>query len=405
MIKLVRYEFRKLWTRAAAASLLSLLILTALFSFLFFVTYAKAITGSGEEIDGIRGVRAVQQEGRFLTGKLNQEYLDKLKQSYTESAEKEVMQEDLGRYIHKYSINSFLNIARKGAAATNYDLDLDWITTESDFYQRYQSKVSDLIKNDNERHWAGTGFQYTGEQLKRIGGKIQNMKVPFHVASTTLNGTENFIHRYIQYYWVLFIAIAFCLSGIFSKDSNSGLDELSLAARHGRKKDITAKLIAGNLFATMAHFFHAAMLTVINGLILFLSGLDNSIQLFWPTCVYSFSIGEGILVMLCIGWLTALAVANITMMISIMIGHLNLSVLAAMSFVCFLKYMTYTTQASKLVLNPLYFVTHFSENFDEFYFAGDWMVSYTAATSILGATYSILAILLIKLFCRRYRIN
>lgn len=405
MVKLIGYEFKKLWTQAAKVCILSLVILTFVLSMLFFIDYPKSIISSGEEMSGLKGVRVVEKEGSLLAGEINQDYLDKLKQSYNESSEKEILGENLGGYIHKYEINPFLNFALLGDEASNYDLDLDWLTTEANFYHRYQSAVFDSIKAENEREWSGTNFQYTDAELKRIEERIQKMKVPFKVTSTTSHGTGNLINSHGQYYWIVFVAIVFCLSGIFSKDSNSGLDELSLAARHGRKKSMDAKLIAGNLFATMIYFIYVILLVVINGLTMSISGLGNSIQLLWPTCVYSMSALGGMLILFFIGWLTALVIANIAMLISIKTRYMGLSTLAAILLVFFLKYMTNTAQVSKLALNPLYFVTHFSSGFDTFYFIGKWMIPYTAISVILGSGVILLVTILTRLSYKTYRIN
>lgn len=405
-MRLVYYEFRKLWTQTTKICFFSLILITFILSIFSLIDYPKSILSDGQIMDGVKGIRVVAQESQSLAGDIDQKYLRWLKKTYGLSTEKKKAGQHLGHYIHKYEINSFLNFARKGDAATNYDLTLDWITTETNFYHHYRNAVYNSIKTDNEEDWGDTKVCYTTAQLKYIQEKIQKMKTPFQVTSSNLTGVKNFVRCHGEYYWISLVAIAFCLSGLFSKDSSNGLDELYLATKYGRDNSMRAKRIAGNLFATMIYGTYVALLIAINGLTMTLSGVGNSIQTLWTTCLYPIHVGTGILFVIFIGWLTALFIANLTMLLSEKSKHRGIATLIMVLFIFFLKYMESTSQISKLVGNPLYFVTHFSSGeFDVFYFIGEWGVPYTVLSVIVNVSIILFTIMWMKREDRIYWIN
>lgn len=406
MLKQIGYEFRKLWTQTAIVCTLAILILLSLFAVLLHFDFPDSITGSGEILHGTRGVRTVAKEGCFLAGTLDQDYLDKLKQSYNTSTEKKILKEDLRKYIHKYMINSFLNTASVGMEnASSWDLDLNWVQTEKDFYQRYRDSMLKSIKDDNKRYWKDTMFQYTDSQVEQIKDRIQKMETPFRVTGTVKEGISGFKYDFCTNYWIILVAIVFCLSGSFSKDSNSGLDELFLASVHGRSGAMKAKQIAGNLFATILYFLYTIMMAGLYGLTQGFFGIGSSIQFLWPTSIYPLTIGSGLLILFLVGWLVALLIANLAMLLSIKIRYFSLSALAALLLVLLLKWATRTMQMGRLFFNPLYFVTHFVSDFDRFYFVGGKMVSYIVCSLILAVIGILLAILLTKRFHKTYCIH
>ena len=86
--------------------------------------------------------------------------------------------------------------------------------------------------------------------------------------------------------------------------------------------------------------------------------------------------------------------------------HRGIATLIMVLFIFFLKYMESTSQISKLVGNPLYFVTHFSSGeFDVFYFIGEWGVPYTVLSVIVNVSIILFTIMWMKREDRIYWIN
>ena len=83
--------------------------------------------------------------------------------------------------------------------------------------------------------------------MDQINKKNNAIDIPFKV--DYYQGLEYFIWQYGAQYIFVLIVIAFALSSLFSKVSNNGIDELSLASKFGRKKNMNARIIAGNIFA------------------------------------------------------------------------------------------------------------------------------------------------------------
>ncbi|OSB00345.1 hypothetical protein B2H85_13425, partial [Clostridium botulinum] len=235
-------------------------------------------------------------ESKDIKGVMNQEYLDNLVKKFNSSKEKQKFEDRLGDYLTKYKYSNYIiNFANYGLDMRSdmIGLDFDLVKSEKEFYSQYKKSVSDVIKDHNQRNnW----FKYTDHQMNKINEKIDKLETPFKVDYH--EGLKYFAMTYAEQYWIVFIPIGFALSSLFSKDSNNGIDELTLSSKFGRKKNMNARIISGNIFAVVVYAIFIGTLLIESGAVFSLHGWSTSIQTMYRTCLYNISTGTGILIMI-----------------------------------------------------------------------------------------------------------
>lgn len=408
MLKLIKYEFRKLWNRVTILAIL--LMVLVLSSYYFIVEGDKgntAVGNNGEIVHGIRAYSVLREQSKDIEGVMDQKYIDKLVKNYNSSNEKSIYKTDSNTPYIKYIFpNFFINFANYGEVMNQdrIDLNFSFLNSEEELYGQYKTTVKRMLKERNERNGL---FKYTDAQLDKINKKIDKIETPFKVEYEM--GLERFIYMYGSKYWLVLIIIVFALSTVFSKNSTNGIDELSLSTAFGRKRDMNARIIAGNIFAIIAYGIFVASLLLIIGLTASLQGLGASAQIFWNLCPYSISIGHGIVIMLFMGLLGVLVVANLIMLVSISFRNYKISAGISLGAVLLLLKLTQTTDQLQLQLNPIFFSSHFTTSnladFEIFYFIGEKMIPYSAIVIILFSIYmAIIRLLTLKSY-KRYKLN
>ncbi|TCZ77073.1 hypothetical protein E0485_11440 [Paenibacillus albiflavus] len=397
MKRLILYEFKKLWNKPAILAVVALMLYSAMMTGIYYLYYEQTtITGEGEKVSGVGAYWAVKEEAKELEGTVDQQYLENLVKQFNSSIEKKDFEHRFGMDMMKYQYsNQLINFAAFGGGVSNFTmgLDFDFLGSEKDFYNQFKSSVKQLIRDNNEFNW----FRYTDEQLKKIDEKVDAEKMPFEVSYAS--GLEKITIDYAKQYWLVLIVLAFALSGIFSKDSSNGIDEISLSSTYGRKKNMNAKIMAGNLFAITVYVIFLAALFALNGSFASLHGLGQSAQAFWYTCLYDINMGMGMLLMFGLGLLGILIAANFIMMISIRVKYAKLSAVLSVASVWALVELTKTANPLQLQLNPIYFATRLGvinsgiTDFDPYFFIGDVMIPY----SLIAVGLTIIYIAAIRL--------
>lgn len=403
MKELVKYEFKKIWTQLTIVSI-ALLIAISTINIFIALFNADAITSEGKEVHGLKSSRAIKNESQDIKGVMNQEYLDNLVEKFNSSKEKQEFEQLLGVYFTKYSYpNQIINFANYGPemSSTHMGLDFDFIKSEKKFYNQYKKSVSKTIKDNNKRNW----FKYTDNHMNNINKKIDKLETPFNVDYT--GGLAYFVREYGAQYYLVLIVIGFALSSLFSKNSNNGIDELTLSSKFGRKKNMNARIIAGNIFAVVVYAIFIGTLLIEIGVGASLHGWDTSIQTMWLTCLYNISTGTGILIMIFQGLLGILIIANLVMLISLKVKYSKLTTFISVFGIWILRQLTNTTNSLQLQLNPIYFARHISffRDFDIYYFIGNIMIPYSLAFIVIAFIYMLVIRILTVRQYKRYKLN
>lgn len=398
---MIRFEYKKIWTKTTILAISALLIYSLIMTAIGYLQFEyTTITKDGKSVTGIGAFRTLKNEAQDIEGVMNQEYLDNLVQMYNSSEEKQ--NKYLGMIKYQFP-NYLINFAAYSERMNSnlLDLDFEFLNSEDAFYTQYKNAVSNQIKINNKKNW----FRYTDSQMSIINEKVSDLDTTFRVGY--YEGLSRVISAYAEHYWLILIVLVFALCSIFSKDSGNGIDELTLASKYGRKRNMNARIIAGNLFAITVYVIFLGTLLLEHGIVASLHGLGLSAQNIWRTCLYDISIGTGMLLMFAQGLLCILIITNLTMMLSIWVKYVKLSALLSLAIVLLLRQFTQTVDTFVLQLNPLYYARYLavSSDFEIYYFVGNVALIYSLIILILTAVYLSMIRLLIVLRYKRYAIH
>lgn len=408
MRKLIFYEFKKLWSRTAILAVAALILFSMIMTGIFYIYYENPIiTATGERVTAVNNYWRLKKESESLEGVVNQKYLENIVDEFESSIEKRDFSHRFGMDTMRFNIASYLlNFPADLERTSNFSMqfDYDYLKSEQAFYDQYKKGVKEVIrnqqklaKNRNEFAW----FLYTDEQLEKIDNKVDSLKTPFKVSYFL--GLEKAIYDFRTQYWIVLIVLSFVLCGVFSKDSTNGIDEITLASTWGRKKNMNAKVIAGNLFSIVVYFIFIATILILNGIFASLHGWEMSAQVLWRSCLYNMSIGTAIMIMFAMGLLGTLLIANFVMLISIITKHIKLSSVFSIASVLMLVELAKTTNMLQLQLNPIYFSTRLQ--LDTPIFIGDTMIPYFLISALIAILYLMVIRFLIVRLYKRYTLR
>ncbi len=406
MRDLIRFEYKKMCNGISIVSLVALSILTVLFAIVTLNLQYRTIDSDGNVVNGLASFRALKQVSEDLEGALDGEYIRGLIEKYDSSYDKAYLAENRGFLgtggMTKYIVSNYvINYAYYGPYMSNGNekvgLDYDFLDSEESFYQKYREAVLEQLLYVNAENGL---FPHSEEQISVLEQKIQNIKTPFQIAYHM--GWANVFGYFGMEYPVFFIILAFCLSGCYAKDSTNGMDELILSSICGRKRDMQARWIAGNLFTVVFYMIYVLVLIAVHGGIASLHGLGASAQTFWFECLHNFSVGTVLLIVFFGGLAGALVMANLVMLLSIKLKNAKLTTVFGIIAVV-LMFRQASTYSQMKMLNPLQFKE--SALLTDFLFVGNVIVPYFVIALLLSAAYITVCWLVLRLSYKKYRLN
>lgn len=400
MKKQIWMEYRKLWNKIAGVAVIAMCTVAILHLFVYLNLQYRSIDSQGEIVEGLASYRALKDASEELEGVMDGEYIQNLITSYNSSFDKAYLAEHRGYLgtggMTKYMVpNYFINYAYFGPYMSNGNdkvgLDYYFLESEEMFYTTYKETVKE--------HLADNGF-YSDEQLLVMNRKADNLKTPF--VTGYYQGLANLRSWYIKDYSLVFIMLAFTLAGLFSKDNTGGVTELTLSSRYGRKMNLNARWIAGNLFAVSVYLIYLGVQLIMNGLIGTLAGWNVSAQMLWFDSLYNMTIGDGLLIMFVGGLLGTLVVANLVMLFSIKLKNVKLAaVLSAIAV--FMIMRTKDMYGTIELISPMNFE---NDNLIKRYiFIGNAAVPYFVVVLVLTVLYVVILYIGTKLSYKKYHIN
>lgn len=406
MKNLIRLEYKKMWNGISLVSLVALSILTIIFAIVTLNLQYRTIDSDGNMVKGLASFRTLKEASKDLEGQLNGEYIQKLIQKYDASYDKAYLTENRGFLgtggMTKYIVSNYvINYAYYGPYMSNGNekvgLDYTFLDSEKNFYKKYREAVLEQLLYVNGENGL---FPYSEKQIAILEKQIQNIKTPFQIAYHM--GWANVFGYFGMEYPVFFIILAFCLSGCYAKDSVNGIDELMLASIGGRKKDMQARWIAGNLFTVAAYLIYVGVLIVVHGGIASIHGLGASAQTFWFECLHNFSVGTALLIVFFCGLAGALVMANLVLFLSIKVKNTKFVTVLGITAVALMVRQASTYSQIKM-FNPLQFKE--SALLTDFLFIGDMIVPYFVIVLFLSVTYITVLWLTLQLSYKKYRLN
>lgn len=396
-------EYRKLWNKISGVAVIAMCVVAALHLLVYLNLQYRSIDSQGEIVEGLASYRALKEASEELEGAMDGEYIRNLISSYNNSFDKAYLAEHRGYLgtggMTKYMVpNYFINYVYFGAYMSNGNnkvgLDYDFLESEERFYAAYKETVKEHLADENMYT-----DMYTDEQLLVLNRKADNLKTPF--LTGYYQGLANLRAWYIMDYSLVFTVLAFTLAGLFSKDNTGGVTELTLSSKHGRRMNLDARWIAGNLFAASVYLAYLGVQLTVNGMIGTLAGWNVSAQMLWFHSLYNMTVGDGLLIMFAGGLLGALVVGNIVMLVSMKTKNLKLAAFLSVAAVVMLT-RTENMYGIGKFLSPMNFER---DHLIELYmFIGNTAVPYFIVVFALTALYVAALYIGTRLSYKKYHI-
>lgn len=273
-------------------------------------------------------------------------------------------------------------------------LDYDFLESEERFYTTYKEAVKELLADEG---------LYSEEQLLVLNKKADNIRTP--CITGYAEGLFNLRTWFIWDYSLVFFVLAFAIAGLFSKDNIGGITELTISSKYGRRRNLNARWIAGNLFSASVYLIYLAVQIIVNGAIGTLAGWNLSAQMLWFHCLHNITLGEGLLIMFFGGLLGALVIGNIVMLFSIRLKNVKLA--AVFSVIAVLLIRQTGSIEGMYGIIELFSPMYFEEDslIQLYWFVGNFAVPYFVAVSVVAVLYVAVLYIGVRLSYKKYRIN
>lgn len=397
-------EYRKLWNKVSVVAVIAMCLVVIVHVFVYLNLQYRSIDSNGEIVKGLASYRALKDASKDLEGVMDGEYIQKLINSYNNSFEKEYLAEHRGFLgtagMTKYDVpNYFINFAYFGPYMSNGNekvgLDYDFLESEESFYTAYKEAIKELLADDG---------LYSDEQLLVLNKKADNLKTP--CITGYAQGLFNLRTWFIWDYSLVFFVTAFALAGLFSKDYTGGVTELTLSSKYGRRMNLNARWIAGNLFSASVYLIYLTVQIIVNGAIGTLAGWNLSAQMLWFDCLYNMTIGDGLLIMFFGGLMGTLVIGNIVMMFSIKLKNAKLAAVFSVIAVLLIRQtgsMDVWYYNILELFSPIYFKN--DTLIQRYLFVGNIAVPYFVAVSVVTVLYVAVLYSGVRLSYKKYHIN
>ncbi len=401
-------EYRKLWNKVSVLAVIAMCAVVVVHLFTSLDWPYQTIDSKGELVEGLASYRALREASKDLEGVMDGEYIQKLITSYNNSFEKKYLAENksfMGNGgMMKYMVPNYcINYAYFGSWLTNGNemvgLDYDFLESEETFYTKYKEAVKeDQAETAEYLYWG-----YSDEQLSVLNKKADSVKTPFTTGYH--EGLSNLRTWFTMDYSLVFFVLPFALAGLFSKDNAGGVTELTLSTKYGRRRNLNARWIAGNLFAASVYLIYLAVQIIVNGAIGSLAGWNLSVQMLWYDCLHNITLGEGLLILFFGGLLGTLVIGNIVMLFSMKLKNVKLAVVLSVIAVLFIRQTEMIGGLYGIIelFSPIYFES--ASLVEMFLFVGNVAVPYFVAVSVVAVLYVAVLYAGVRLSYKKYAVS
>lgn len=400
MKRQIYMEYRKMWNKITGVAVLAMCAVVILHLFIYLNLQYRAIDSEGQIVEGLASYRALREASEEIKGTMDGTYIRELVDKYNNSFDKSYLKEHRGFLgtggMTKFMVpNYFINYAYYGAYMSNGNdkigLEYGFLDSEDEFYKTYKETVKEHLAEVNP---------YTEEQMNILGKKVDKLNIPYQTGY--YQGLANLRAWFVLDYGLIFVVLAFALSGIFAKDHAGGITELTLSSKYGRKNNFNVRWIAGNIFIISIYFIFIGVQLIANGVIATLDGWNLPAQMFWFECLHNITVGEGILILFGGGLLGAIVIGNIVMLISIKMKNRKVAVILS-AIVAFWILKSKNVYGFSKMFNPANFIS--DSLLTGYCFVGNMALPYFVIAIIFTVFYVALLWIGIKMSYRKYYID
>lgn len=398
MMRMLRYELKKFFSKTVNRAILIVVILiAAAYSFLAAgsMRYTDA---NGENPDGIGKIaagRKLAADKNQWKGELTAERIADVVQSYKglrRQYQGEVPDNEYGKTVQSYW--DILNFT-----ANVYTMEPNFLPDVIDQISEEDVNYIYDIYGDNLQK-AAEEYGETSEQEEFIKEQYGKLEIP--VEYEAYDSWET-MPMYIQtYVIILAVVIGFMAAGIFDEEFRNHAELVFFAAKYGRSKAIRNKIAAGIITATAVYWTGVGIMTLISFGIMGTSGFHMPYQFEDPDSVYAMTQGQRYLLIVVCGYIASLLSASVTMLVTAKMRTAKVAVCIPFFMFCVMLFIArslsdvtrvvyYTTDVLTNVLQAVKVPTLFQ--------IGDFVILQIPFVMVL---YSAVSIILLPFIYRSY---
>ena len=405
MMKMLRYEIKKVFSKTA--NKIGLLILTVVLIIVsyFAVTYVDYVDEDGNNRTGIIAVRSLRDMKNQWAGYITEDVLRKvIVQNVLVNASAEYQSNDVQENNKAYSkkqgfsdIRDMINHAFCGFREYNY-YRADSVTTEevSEFYTKRISNLEEWLYSDEAKD------QFTDMEKQFLIKQYEQLEIPLYYEYA--DGWIALLEYAPSIIMLTVLITGFFVSGIFSNEFQLKADAIYFSTKYGRNKAVKSKVEAGGIIITIIYWVVVLLYSAIVLGILGADGANCAIQAgfgSWKS-FYNITYFENYLLTMVGGYIGSLFILTISMLISAKTKSTVLSVTVPFIFVflpSFLSGFSALTEILGLLPDQLLQMNVAIKYFNLYQF-GDRVIG---AVPIIMILYAVLYVLMVPILYRVYQ--
>jgi len=405
VMKMLRYEIKKCFSKIA--NKIGLLILTVVLIIVsyFAVTYVDYVDEDGNNRTGIIAVRSLRDMKNQWAGYITEDVLrEVIVQNALVNASAEYQSNDVQENNKAYSkkqgfsdIRDMINHAFCGFREYNY-YRADSVTTEevSEFYTKRISNLEEWLYSDEAKD------QFTDMEKQFLIKQYEQLETPLYYEYA--DGWIALLEYAPSIIMLTVLITGFFVSGIFSNEFQLKADAIYFSTKYGRNKAVKSKVEAGGIIITIIYWVVVLLYSAIVLGILGADGANCAIQAgfgSWKS-FYNITYFENYLLTMVGGYIGSLFILTISMLISAKTKSTVLSVTVPFIFVflpSFLSGFSALTEILGLLPDQLLQMNVAIKYFNLYQF-GDRVIG---AVPIIMILYAVLYVLMVPILYRVYQ--
>lgn len=405
MMKMLRYEIKKVFSKTANKTGLLILTVVLIIVSYFAVTYVDYVDEDGNNRTGIMAVRSLRDVKNQWAGYITEDVLrEVIVQNALVNASAEYQSNDVQENNKAYSkkqgfsdIRDMINHAFCGFREYNY-YRADSVTTEevSEFYARRVSNLEEWLYSDEAKE------QFTDMEKQFLIKQYERLETPLYYEYA--DGWIALLEYAPSIIMLTVLITSFFVSGIFSNEFQLKADSIYFSTKYGRNKAVKSKVEAGFIIITIIYWVVVLLYSAIVLGILGADGANCAIQAgfgSWKS-FYNITYFENCLLTMMGGYIGSLFILTISMLISAKTKSTVLSVTVPFIFVflpSFLSGFSALTEILGLLPDQLLQMNVAIKYFNLYQF-GDRVIG---AVPIIMILYAVLYVLMVPILYRVYQ--
>lgn len=318
MNQMLKYEIKKIFSRAGGKIAVLILFLTVGVSSFFAIHEVSYVNESGKTEYGYAAVQKLKAEKKKWKGELTTEQLAKVLEENARIAGSEEYQsqnaDENNKAYHEIQgisdIRDIINSVFGGFRDYDY-YKANSLTPDQagEFYSRRLKNLEDWLADDEQN-------QMSEEEKQYLTARYQKLHTPLFYDDA--DGWTQLFKYAPTVIMMLVLTAGFLTSGIFSFEFQQKADSIFFSSYHGRKKAVRSKLAAGFLLVTVLYWLMILLYSAVVLLFLGTDGAGTAIQttLGGFKSIFNMTHFQEYLLIIVSGYVGTLFMLTVTMVIS-----------------------------------------------------------------------------------------